>query len=321
MRRSTLWLPILVALNVLIFLLALGWGSTSLNPLDVLSGDSAPWQSTILYDLRLPRAVAAFAVGGMLALAGVLMQVLLRNPLAEPYVLGISGGAAVAALAALTLGLGSWWVSGSAFMGSLASMLLVFLLGGGRGYGRGDRLLLTGVVIAAGWGAGISLLLVLGPDQSLRGMLFWLMGDLSRPVAPWWALPILLLALIAAWIMAPALDLLARGDDQAAVLGVETHRLRAACYLTASFLTACAVTLAGPIGFVGLVVPHLMRQWLGAGHRILLPASLLAGGALLMLADTFARTIIAPRQLPVGVLTAAVGVPLFLYLLRRRGGH
>ncbi|WP_203143549.1 FecCD family ABC transporter permease [Marinobacter mangrovi] len=319
MRLSSLWLPILLALNVVLFGLALGWGSASFNPLGVITGDAPQWQTAILYDLRLPRAVAAFVVGGMLALAGVLMQVLLRNPLAEPYVLGISGGAAVAALGAITLGLQAWWVSGSAFVGSLASMLLVFLLGGGRGYGRGDRLLLTGVVIAAGWGACISLLLVLGPDQSLRGMLFWLMGDLSRPVAPWWGLPVLALALLAAWMMAPALDLLARGDDQAAVLGVEIHRLRAVCYITASFLTACAVTLAGPIGFVGLVVPHLMRQWLGAGHRRLVPASLLAGGALLMLADTFARTLIAPRQLPVGVLTAAVGVPLFLYLLRRRG--
>ncbi|WP_165857560.1 FecCD family ABC transporter permease [Marinobacter sp. JSM 1782161] len=319
MRHSTIWLPTLLLLNLLVFGLALGWGSIAIDPLQVFAGDLPDWQSTIVMELRLPRAVTAFAVGGMLALAGVLMQVLLRNPLAEPYVLGISGGAAVAALGAITLGLGGWWVSGSAFVGSLASMLLVFLLGGRMGYGRGDRLLLTGVVIAAGWGACISLLLVLGPDQSLRGMLFWLMGELSRPETPWWALLVLALALAAAWFMAPALDLLARGDEQAAVLGVETRRLRGVCYLTASFLTACAVTLAGPVGFVGLVVPHLMRQWLGAGHRALAPASLLAGGALLMLADTAARSLIAPRQLPVGVLTAAVGVPLFLYLLQRRG--
>lgn len=318
MSIHRLWLPLLILLGLASFVLALGWGSVVIDPLDAVTGRLPDWQSTILYELRLPRAMAAFMVGGLLSLAGVLMQVLLRNPLAEPYVLGISGGAAVAALGAITLGLGSWWVSGSAFAGSLISMVLVFVLGGHGGFGRGERLLLTGVVIAAGWGALISLLLVLGPDQSLRGMLFWLMGDLSRVENPGWALVPLVLGWGLAFALAPSLDLLARGDDQAAALGVEVSRVRWACYLVASLLTACAVTLAGPIGFVGLVVPHLMRQWLGAGHRVLLPASLLAGGALLVLADTAARSVLAPRQLPVGVLTAAVGIPLFLYLLRRR---
>jgi len=168
----------------------------------------------------------------------------------------------------------------------------------------------------------VSFLLVIGPDQSLRGMLFWLMGDLSRPLGnAWWALPLVVLSLVAGWVMAPALDLLARGDEQAAVLGVEVHRLRAGCYVVASLLTAAAVTLAGPIGFVGLVVPHLMRLLVGARHRLLLPASLLAGGALLVVADTLARTLMAPVQLPVGVLTAFLGVPVFLYLLNLRGRH
>ena len=167
------------------------------------------WQDTIVTQLRLPRAVAGFAVGAMLGMAGTLMQVLLRNPLAEPYVLGISGGAAAAALGSIMLGLGSLWVSSSAFAGSLLSMFLVFLLG--RSRQGSERLLLTGVVLAAGWGAPISFLLATGPDQSLRGMLFWLMGDLSRITSPWWSVPVVALALAAGWVMAPALDVLAQG--------------------------------------------------------------------------------------------------------------
>lgn len=319
MRRPKTVLFWLVIINFAALAVALLSGSVWIDPVQWLFGHLPGWQLTVIQDIRLPRAVGGFSVGAMLAMAGTLMQVLLRNPLAEPYVLGISGGAAVSALATIMLGLGSLWVSSSAFLGSLVSMLLVFLLGRQpEGSPTSERLLLTGIVLAAGWGAAISFLLATGPDQSLRGMLFWLMGDLSRVANPWWSLPVVLLALAAGTVMAPALDLLARGDDQAAVLGVEVHRLRAGCYVTASLLTASAVTLAGPIGFVGLVVPHFMRLLVGARHRILLPASLLAGGALLMLADTLARTLTAPRQLPVGILTAALGVPLFLYLLRRR---
>lgn len=319
MRRPQAVLLTLSLINLLALAIALMAGAVWISPYHWLFGHLPHWQLTILQDIRLPRAVAGFTVGAMLGMAGTLMQVLLRNPLAEPYVLGISGGAAVAALASLMLGLGSLWVSSSAFLGALGSMLLVFLLGRTRdGMASSERLLLTGIVLAAGWGAAISFLLATGPDQSLRGMLFWLMGDLSRVTNPWWSVPVVVLALAAGSVMAPALDILARGDQQAAVLGVEVHRLRAGCYVTASILTACAVTLAGPIGFVGLVVPHFMRLLVGARHRILLPASMLAGGGLLMLADTLARTALAPQQLPVGVLTAALGVPLFLYLLRRR---
>ena len=321
MLRPALIFPVLILLNLLGLLVALAYGSVHVDPWAWWTGHVPAWQDTVVTQLRLPRAIAGFAVGAMLGMAGTLMQVLLRNPLAEPYVLGISGGAAAAALGSIMLGLGSLWVSSSAFAGSLLSMLLVFLLGQRRQGGTSEQLLLTGVVLAAGWGALISFLLATGPDQSLRGMLFWLMGDLSRSSSPWWSLPVVALALAAGWVMAPALDVLAQGDEQAAVLGVEIHRLRAGCYVTASLLTAFAVTLAGPIGFVGLVVPHFMRLLLGARHRLLLPAAMLAGGLLLMLADTLARTLFAPRQLPVGVLTAALGVPLFLYLLRRRGAR
>lgn len=268
---------------------------------------------------QLPRAVAGFSVGGMLALAGVLLQVLLRNPLAEPYVLGISGGATAAALGALMLGLSSVWVASGAFAGSLLSVAILFLLASPSGQRSSDRLLLTGVVLAAGWGALISFLLVLGPQPSLGQLLFWLMGDLAHPVTPWWSLPVLGLSLAAAWVMANSLDLLVHGDEQAAVLGVEVRRLRLMCYLMASLLTALAVTLAGPIGFVGLLVPQLMRYLVGARHALLIPASLLAGGSLLVLLDLCSRWLVTDGGLPVGVLTAVLGVPVFLALLRQQG--
>jgi iron complex transport system permease protein len=195
------------------------------------------------------------------------MQVLLRNPLADPYVLGVSGGAATGALLALLFGLGSLWLHGAAFSGALFSMLLVFGLSHGRGSWTTSRLLLTGVVVAAGWGA------------------------------------------------ARSLNILTHGELAAASLGVRIKFLRRLIYLLASLLTATAVTLAGTIGFVGLIVPHMLRLAGVRDHRVLLPAAVLLGGCLLIVADTLARTLLAPRQLPVGVLTALVGVPLFLALL------
>lgn len=269
----------------------------------------------------LSRALAGFSVGGMLALAGVLLQVLLRNPLAEPYVLGISGGATVAALGGLILGLGTVWITLGAFLGSLLSVLILFALVSPGGQRSGDRVLLTGVVLAAGWSGVISFLLVLGPEPSLPRLLFWLMGDLSHPVSPWGSLPVLGLSLAAAWIMANGLDLLVHGDEQAAVLGVEVRRLRLACYLLASLLTAAAVTLAGPIGFVGLLVPQLLRRLVGARHALLIPAALLSGGALLMLLDLAGRLLVSGPLLPVGVITAVLGVPVFLVLLRQQGAN
>ncbi|TVP59583.1 MAG: iron ABC transporter permease [Halomonadaceae bacterium] len=296
----------LLCLTLLAFMLAL-----LLAP---VMDASLGWQQ------QLPRVVAGFSVGGMLALAGVLLQVLLRNPLAEPYVLGISGGATAAALAALMLGLGSVWVASSAFAGSLLSVAVLFLLVSPAGRRSSDRLLLTGVVLAAGWGALISFMLVLGPEPSLGQLLFWLMGDLAHPVPPWWSLPLLGLSLGAAWVMANSLDLLVHGDEQAAVLGVEVRRLRLLCYLVASLLTALAVTLAGPIGFIGLLVPQLMRYLVGARHALLIPASLLAGGSLLVLLDLFSRLLVTDGWLPVGVVTAVLGVPVFLFMLRQQGG-
>lgn len=311
----------LLALGALSALLAaLMLGSISLSPAglwDVLSGDEKGITGNIILELRLPRALAAFAVGGMLALAGAQMQVLLGNPLADPYILGISGGAAVGALLAMLLGAAAFGINSGALTGALAAMLLVFGLAHGRGAWSPTRLLLTGVVVAAGWGALISFLLVMAPQQNLPGMLFWLMGDLAHADHALPGLLILAFGLLITLPRARSLNLLARGEQQAAVLGVEVKPLRLQLYLTASLLTAAAVTIGGSIGFIGLVVPHILRLFAGSDHRLLLPASVLGGGTLLLLADTLARTVLAPQQLPVGVLTAMLGVPLFLYLLQR----
>ena len=315
-----LLLPILALLALASLVFALMAGAVEVPAAAVWSALTAPPEDTatrIVAELRLPRALSAFVVGGLLALAGALMQVLLRNPLADPYVLGISGGAAVAALATMMAGFGAFWVSVDAFGGALVSMLLVFALAHGRGGWTPTRLLLTGVVLAAGWGALISFMLAVSPERELRGMLFWLMGDLAHAGMPIWSALSLAAGLAAAIALARPLNLMARGDLQARALGVSVGPLRLGIYLIGSLLTAAAVTVGGTIGFVGLIVPHAVRLVAGADHRTLLPAAVLAGGTLLVFADALARVVIAPRQLPVGVLTAMIGVPVFLFLLHR----
>ena len=281
-----------------------------------LLGEGSDPSATVVRELRLPRATAAFAVGGLLAVAGALMQVLLRNPLADPYVLGLSGGAACGALAALLVGAAAL-VTPAAFAGAVVSTLLVFGLARGSGTWAPTRLLLTGIVVAAGWGALIMLMLALAPDAQVRGMLFWLIGDLSGATHGGRALIALVVVLAIALPFARDATLLARGDATAATLGVPVRAVTFALHALAAAATAVAVTVAGSVGFVGLVVPHAVRLVIGNDQRFLLPASALAGGALLVAADTLARTIVAPAQLPVGVLTALAGVPLFLWLLRR----
>ena len=272
----------------------------------------------LLFELRLPRAVNAFAVGALLGTAGVLMQVLLRNPLADPYVLGLSGGAAVAALGAMLLGLAASWIPMFATVGALLSIVTVFVLAHGAGGWTPLRLLLTGVVVAAGTSAVVSLMLALSDEVRLRGMLFWLMGDLSLAPQSNVALGVALVAVAGGWLVARHLDVMARGELQAQMLGAPVRALRMAIFAAASVLTAVAVTTAGSIGFVGLVTPHIVRLVAGSSHRVVVPGSALLGGSLVMFADLLSRTLLAPRQLPVGALTAIVGVPLFLALMKRR---
>lgn len=319
-RRALLILAALAGLALASLLLALMVGSIRVAPAEVFStlfGDGGGMAGEVVRSLRLPRALAGFACGGLLALAGALLQVLLRNPLADPYVLGISGGAGVGALLAIIFGLSAAGINGLAFAGALAAMLVVFGLAHGDGSWTQTRLLLTGVIVAAGCGAAVALMLSVAPEQKLRGMLFWLMGDLSQTSDPKLALGVLAAVLLVCLPFARELNLLARGADTAHTLGVAVGRLRRGVYVAASIATAAAVTHAGSIGFIGLIVPHLVRLATGNDQRLLLPASVLAGGSLLVIADTLARSVIAPQQLPVGVLTALIGVPVFLFLLAR----
>ena len=318
--RPTLLFPGLALLCLVAGIVALASGSADLSVANVwqsFTGDAPDNVRRLVLELRLPRALTAFGVGGLLAVSGVLMQVLLRNPLAEPYILGTSGGAAVAALLAMMFGLGATFVDVAAFGGAMGATLLVFSIAQGSGSWTPTRLLLTGVVLAAGFSAATTLLLALSPDQNLRGMLFWLMGDLNYAYAP--ARSLWLLAIITAAGLAGArhLNVLARGDLQAAIVGLPVAGFRLIVFAATALATAISVTTVGVIGFIGLVVPHLVRIVAGSDHRVVLPASALAGGVLLVIADTLARTRLAPRMLPVGALRATLGVPLFLILMNR----
>lgn len=317
---APLVLAALLLLALAAFLWALAAGDLPMSLADALAalaGQGDGTATAVVRELRLPRAVAAFVCGGLLATAGALMQVLLRNPLADPYILGISGGAAVGSLGAISLGAAVFWVDAAAFAGALSAMLLVFGLAHGDGSWTQTRLLLTGVIVAAGCGAAVSMMLALATDTRVLSMLFWLMGDASGAARPWPALVVLVLGLAAVMPFARDLNVLARGELNARALGVRVTQLRLGLYVLASLLTAVAVTLVGSVGFVGLIVPHLVRLAIGNDQRVLLPAAALAGGTLLLFADTAARTVMAPQQLPVGVLTALIGVPVFLFLLAR----
>src|SRR5262245_1782257 len=317
MRAGTL-IALLAAAAIAAVAASLAFGSSGIDAPWERLADGDPLMRTIVWELRLPRALAAFGAGTVLALAGVLMQALLRNPLADPYVLGVSGGAAVGALGTMLVGLSGAAVDSGAALGAFGAMLLVFAVAHGPGGWTTTRLLLTGVVVAAGCGAIVSLLLSLSDDLRLRGMLFWLLGDFGYVRTPWWLLALALAAIPGCLLAARLLGALARGELQARLLGVPVKGLRIGIYVAASVMTAAAVTTAGSIGFVGLVTPHLVRLLVGSSHRAVIPAAALAGGALLVVADLLARTMVAPRQLPVGALTALIGVPLFLWLMHRR---
>ncbi len=319
--RPSIFILILAILSVLLIISSLFVGSVPLSLQTVwlsLIDAGAQESSLIVTELRLPRTLAAFATGALLAQAGTLMQVLVRNPLADPYILGVSGGAATAVLIGMLLGLSSaFGLTGLAFIGALVAMFLVFVLAHQKGSWTPTRLLLTGVVVAAGWGAAISLILTLSPANNLHGMLFWLMGDLSYSYSVSFAFTALIIGLIFSMLISSQLNVLIRGDKIAASLGVNLKQLQLKIYILASLLTAAAVVQAGSIGFVGFIVPHLIRLTGITDHRLLLPAATLGGGILVLIADTVARTIIAPQQLPVGIITALIGIPLFLFLLQR----
>ena len=259
--------------------------------------------------------LSAFTIGALLALAGVLLQALFRNPLADSYVLGVSGGSSVGALFALLFGASLWIVQCSAALGAMLTTLLVLALARG---GATVRVLLTGVVVAAACGAMVTLVLVLADNGQLRGMMFWLAGDLGWAAHPWIMAIATLLATALVFVISRPLDVLATGETTAQSLGLDLGWWRIVIVLVAGALTAGAVIQGGTIGFVGLVIPHFARlAFRTAAHRIVVPAAALAGGTLLAAADLVARTAAAPRQLPVGAIMALLGVPMFLVLLRR----
>jgi len=327
-RRTLAALALAGAVSLVVALLV---GSVSLplrEVLAALSGAADPVTNAVLA-LRLPRAFSAFAVGGLLGLSGAVLQALLRNPLADPYVLGISGGAAVAALGALALGASLAWMQLASAAGALATLLLLFALAQRalllrdvlHGEEATTRVLLTGVMIAAFCSALLAVILTLATDAQLRTMVFWLLGDLGGATDLSQAAIALAVLGAGLWFcvsQARALNLMLRGDAQALTQGVDVARRRRGLVLVAALATGTAVMLAGAVGFVGFVAPHLLRLAIGNDQRFLLPASALAGGLLVVAADTVARSAFAPVQLPVGVVTALIGVPVFLWLLARR---
>jgi iron complex transport system permease protein len=323
--RTALRLLLLSIGAVAAALFALSVGAAGLPLGDViaaLTGGGDTTTRTIVLELRLPRVALALVAGGGLALAGAVFLAVLRNPLAEPYVLGVAGGAAVGAVGAVVFGIAviPGVVQLAALAGAIGAMLLVLRIALRVGRALDTRvLLLAGVVVGAFFNAVILLLLMLADVESFRSAVFWMMGSLSG--ANWRATALLALYVVPSVVvllaLARALNLLAIGEETALFLGTRVERVKLVAYFIASLLVAAAVAACGVIGFIGLIVPHAVRLAWGSDHRLLLPASALGGGTFLLLADTAARSIAAPAELPVGVITALVGVPVFVLLLRR----
>jgi iron complex transport system permease protein len=325
LTRSRVTLVVLSLLAVLIVtsVIAMAVGSVSIpltNVLGALTGSDniAETDETIIVHIRLPRILLGILVGAGLSIAGVVLQALLRNPLAEPYILGISSGGTVGAIIALSASLGVLGISLSSFTGSALVMILVYSLAHRRGQLDTYTLLLAGVMIGAFFNAAI-LLIIAVFTQELRDAFLWLMGNLSTARAESLIVVgpvIVVIGIILLW-NAKSLNLIATGDETAMQLGINVRSVKRISYLLASILTGAVVSVSGVVGFVGLIIPHICRILFGPDHRLLLPASALLGATFLVITDTLARTIIAPAEIPVGAVTAAVGAPLFVYLLRR----
>jgi iron complex transport system permease protein len=323
-RRRRLWLPLLLLALASALAASLAAGPLALSPRQILGvlldRPEGGTVRAVVLQIRLPRALLAALVGAALGSAGGAFQAVLRNPLADPYILGVSGGAGLGAVTALTLGLHSpLALPAAAFVGAMGSLAAVYWVA--RAHRSSPHtLILAGVMIGSLASALLLFLLWIAPTDPMRTAIFWLAGDLSAadpswlgPAALWSGAAFLLL-----WRQAPALDLFTQGEEAAADLGLNVGRARLAILAAAGALTATAVALSGLVGFVGLVIPHAVRLLWGPGHRRLLPASALLGAAFLVGADALARTVLAPAELPVGVVTALLGAPCFLYLLRRR---
>lgn len=306
------------------FAVALALGAERIDLAAVLSGDATDVQRSIFFELRLPRVAAAALVGGALSVAGVAFQALLRNPLAEPYLLGLSGGGSfgtvlsIVALGSATAG--AWGRTAAAFAGCLVAIAFVYAVASRGGGLRPSTLLLAGVVANAFFLAGLAAAQFAASPTEAQSILRWVMGGLSAPRAGelWVLAGVVPAGTIVVLALAPQLNLLAFDEETARHLGVDVTRLRRTLFVATSLLTAACVAVSGPIGFVGLFVPHAVRMIVGPDHRVLAPASCLAGAAFLVLADALARTAFAPQELPVGIVTAVVGAPAFVAILSRR---
>lgn len=337
-RHPRLVVTVLIVAGLIGIVTSVAVGSVGIDPgriVSVILGHLLPWpmpstasdvEARIVWEFRLPRALLGFVVGAALSVAGAVLQAVARNPLADPYVFGVSSGASVAAVAVLTLATGALSfvsVPLAAFLGALAATLIVFALAQRRGRVTPGRLVLAGVAMSYLLSAATSYLVLRAtlPGQSNVGqVLSWLTGSLAA--ADWGDLGIPAVVLVAATavlvLLARILNALLVGDETATSLGVDVGRMRLVLFVVTSLLVGVVVAVSGAIGFIGLVVPHAVRMVVGSDHRWVLPVSALAGGLLLVLVDIVARLIIAPSELPVGLLTAAIGAPFFLWMLRRQ---
>lgn len=326
-RRITFSLCMLAVALLVMTLLATGFGALRL-PVSLLWNNSDDALRQIWLTIRLPRVLLALVIGGSLALAGCVMQGLFRNPLADPGLLGISSGAALAVALWVVIPLSLpalvmlYAPMLAAFLGALAATVVIFLLSQQRESSL-SRLLLVGIAINALCGAAVGVLSWISNDTQLRQLSLWGMGSLGQ--AQWSTLlavtSLMVPTVWVIWRLATALNLLQLGEEEAHYLGVDVKVVQRVLLLCSALLVAAAVAISGVIGFVGLVVPHLMRMWLGADHRAVIPGSVLAGAFLLLIADTVARTLVAPAEMPVGLLTSILGAPWFLWLIFRRGGQ
>jgi len=323
-RRLVTVLSVLTIVLLLSMLAALATGSSSISFKDILlslSGGNAtdPTTETILWQIRLPRVILAVVVGAVLSLGGMVFQALLRNPLAEPYILGISGGSAIGAIGGIMLDLAFFpGVTLLSFLGSMLTLVIVLILSGGSSSTSKNSLLLGGVMMNAFCGALIMFLISISQGAKVQEIIYWLMGDLS--LAGNSNIPLLLLCLpcfLIILLFGRTLNLLLLGREAATAMGVNVRFVTFVLLVTTSMMVTLVVCQSGLIGFVGLLIPHLLRMLLGADHRLIGPSCILAGGSFLVLCDLLARTVPSNGEMPVGVITALIGAPLFIFLLWR----
>ena len=332
-RKKVITLSILLTILLgFVILFSIMVGSVKVRPLRSitillqsilgLKGAGTETERAIILSLRLPRALLAGLVGAGLSVSGAIFQALLRNPLADPYILGVSSGAAVGAIIAILMGLSSLSIGLplASFIGALLTILIVFNFGRQDGKIHPNTLLLAGVIIGSFLSAIIMFFISISQKEELHTIIFWLMGDFSfsNPQAVYMIFPYIFFGFIFLYLRARQLNLILSGEESALQMGVDVERLKLISYLLASLITAASVSVCGLIGFVGLIVPHSVRLIFGPDHRLLLPSAALIGASFLIASDTFARTLLAPIELPVGVITAAFGGPFFIYLLRTR---